>query len=262
MASSPTFTLLGARLRVASLARSRAFYAGVLGLEPHAGRPGELLLRLPGATRPLLTLVETPGAPPAPAEAPGLFHLAFLVPDRPALARVLRRLAEAQVPLAGLSDHGVSEAIYLSDPDGNGLEIYVDRPRAEWPSKAGKLEMYTRHLDVPNLLATDPAAGAAGLPSGTRLGHVHLRVGSLAEAERFFTGTLGLDVTVRGYPGALFFAADGYHHHVGANTWGVRPGATTAGAAGLDAVYVSAASATAPRTVLDPDGNRFEIAPP
>jgi len=262
MAASPSFTLLGARLRVASLSRAQAFYAGLLGLDPHAARPGELQLRAPGSALPLLTLVETPGAPPAPEDAPGLFHLALLVPDRPALARVLRRLTEAHVPLAGLSDHGVSEAIYLSDPDGNGLEIYADRPRTEWPGRPGQLEMYTRRLDVPNLLASDPASRAAGLPAGTRLGHIHLRVGNLAEAERFFTGTLGLDVTVRGYPGALFFAADGYHHHIGVNLWGVRPGAHATGAAGLDTVYVSAADATAARTVLDPDGNRFAIAPP
>jgi catechol 2,3-dioxygenase len=262
MSHSPSFTLLGARLKVASLGRSQAFYAGLLGLVPAVWRPGELTLRAPGGASPLLTLVETPGAAPAPEDAPGLFHLAFLVPDRPALARVLRRLAEKQAPIGGLSDHGVSEAIYLADPDGNGLEIYADRPRAEWPGRPGKLEMYTRPLDVPNLLATDPESRAEGLPAGTRIGHVHLRVGDLAEAERFFAGKLGLEVTVRGYPGALFFAADGYHHHIGANTWGVRPGARAAGAAGLDSVIVARAGLTAPQTFRDSDGARFDLTPP
>jgi catechol 2,3-dioxygenase len=261
MAASPTFQLLGARLRVASLARSSDFYAGILGLEPMASPPGELRLRVPGSAAPILELNEFPGIPAAPEDAPGLFHLAFLVPGRPALAAVLRRLAEAQWPIAGMSDHGVSEAIYLADPDGNGLEIYADRPAAAWPRRGARLDMYTRPLDLPGVLASDPAASAGGLPAGTRLGHVHVRVGDLVQAERFYAGELGLEVTVRTYPGALFFAADGYHHHIGANTWGVRAGARAGPSAGLAGVRAAVAGLPAARTILDADGIRFELEP-
>ena len=261
MAASSTVQLLGARLRVASLARSRDFYAGVLGLEPMASPPGELQLRVPGSAAPILVLNEFPGIPAAPEDAPGLFHLAFLVPGRPALAAVLRRLAEAQWPIAGMSDHGVSEAIYLADPDGNGLEIYSDRPTAAWPRRGARLDMYTRPLDLPGVLASDPTASAGGLPAGTRLGHVHVRVGDLVQAERFYAGELGLEVTVRTYPGALFFAADGYHHHIGANTWGVRAGARAGPSAGLAAVRAAVAGLPAARTVQDADGIRFELEP-
>jgi len=185
----------------------------------------------------------------------------LLVPDRPALARILRRLAEKRWPIEGLSDHGVSEAIYLSDPDSNGLEIYADRPRADWPAHGSKIEMYTKRLDVSDLLSTDPTASADGLPRGTRLGHVHVRVTNLNKAEPFYTGSLGLEVTVRDYPGALFFAADGYHHHVGANTWGVQPEANADQAAGLEAVSAAVPGLAAPRTLVDPDGIRFELSP-
>jgi len=253
------FTLLGARLRVASLRRSQGFYAGVLGLHVEPGKSGTLALRAAANGPGLLTLVESPGVPAAPEDAAGLFHLALLVPDRRSLALILRRLAETGWPIEGLSDHGVSEAIYLSDPDGNGLEIYADWPRVQWPQQDGKLAMFTRHLDVDRLLAEAPGKTSAGLPPGTRLGHVHLRVTNLAEAERFYAGELGLDVTVREYPGALFFAADGYHHHIGANTWHVRAGRPSTPHAGLIAVQALVPGLAAPRTASDPDGNTFEL---
>jgi catechol 2,3-dioxygenase len=261
MAAAPTFQLLGARLRVASLSSARDFYVGVLGLEPMDSMPGELRLRVPEAAAPILVLNEFPGIPAAPEDAPGLFHLAFLVPGRPGLAAVLRRLAEARWPIAGMSDHGVSEAIYLADPDGNGLEIYADRPRAAWPRRGDQLDMYTRRMDLPGVLASDPDSRAGGLPAGTRLGHVHVRVSDLVQAERFYAGELGLDVTVRTYPGALFFAADGYHHHIGANTWGVRAGARAGPSAGLAGVQAAVAGLPAARTVRDSDGTRFELMP-
>jgi catechol 2,3-dioxygenase len=150
------------------------------------------------------------------------------------LARSLWRLAVTRWPLDGASDHLVSEALYLSDPDGNGIEIYCDRPRAEWPRSDGQLRMATIPLDLDDLLGELgdlsarrglPAGGAdASAPpdtvaAGTRIGHVHLQVSELRPAEEFYSGVLGFDVTVRGYPGALFVSAGGYHHHIGLNTW-------------------------------------------
>lgn len=248
---------------MASLKRAEDFYCGVLGLRSQPAGPDdqERTLHTGPGELPLLALREVPGAPPAPQDAAGLFHLALLVPDRPALARVLLRLAERHWPLQGLSDHGVSEAAYLADADGNGLEIYADLPAGEWPRHNGALAMHTLPLDVPALLATAPEGQGAGLPPGTRLGHVHLRVRDLAAAERFYTRELPLKITVKSYPGALFFAADGYHHHIGVNTWGVRAPQPAAPHAGLAAVAAAVRGLDASRTVTDPDGNRFELQP-
>jgi catechol 2,3-dioxygenase len=259
---NPTFQLRSARLRVASLDRAGGFYAGVLGLAPGAAVANTLALHAPGQPEPLLTLVETPGAQPKPPGVPGLFHLALLVPERAALARVLLRLAEKRIPLQGLSDHGVSEAIYLADPDGNGLEIYADRPRAAWPTDDGQTVLFTRPLNLDALLATVPDQRAAGLPAGTTIGHVHLRVRSLEAAEAFYTGALGLAVIVRDIPGALFFGADGYHHHVAANLWG-RSASGAAGDvyAGLDAFDAGVRDLKAPRTLVDPEGVRINLTP-
>jgi catechol 2,3-dioxygenase len=174
---------------------------------------------------------------------------------------VLLRLIERRWPLQGLSDHGVSEALYLADADGNGLEIYADRPASEWPRRNGTLSMHTFPLNVSALLATIPDGHGAALPAGTRLGHVHLRVRDLPGAERFYTRELPLEVTVKGFPGALFFAADGYHHHIGANTWGVRSPQPAATHAGLASVVASVRGLEAARVATDPDGNRFELQP-
>lgn len=257
----PTFQFTSAQLRVASLDRAEAFYAGALGLLASRSVRGELVLRAAADSAPLLTLREIPGLASAPDDAPGLFHLALLLPTRTDLGRVLRRLAAQRTPLQGLSDHGVSEAIYLADPDGNGLELYSDRPRADWPQRAGKLTMFTRPLDVPNLLSASPDDRAAGLPAGTTLGHVHLRVASLPEAERFATTDLPLEVVTRDYPGAIFFSADGYHHHLATNTWGVRPAGTTANHAGLDSVQAVVSGLASPQTLTGPAGIVFQLQP-
>jgi catechol 2,3-dioxygenase len=162
-----------------------------------------------------------------------LFHLALLVPTRADLARALRRLAATGWRLSGASDHLVSEALYLSDPEGNGIELYRDRPRDEWPVAGGVLRMDTLPLDLGSLLSEDDGAHD-GMAAGTVLGHVHLQVADLASAEAFWVGALGFDVTVRGYPGALFASVGGYHHHVGMNTWaGVGAQRPPTGARGL-----------------------------
>jgi catechol 2,3-dioxygenase len=164
--------------------------------------------------------VGEPGATPRPRATSGLFHLAIVVPTRADLARALQRVAQAGWRLTGAADHLVSEALYLNDPEGNGIELYRDRPRDDWPVRDGVLQMDTLPLDLDGVLGELRREDAdAGMPRGTRIGHVHLNVGDLAAAEAFYSGALGFDVMVRGYPGALFVSAGGYHHHLGLNTW-------------------------------------------
>src|SRR5689334_5260794 len=183
----------------------------------------------------VVELVGDPDAPPRPRGTSGLFHLAILVPSRADLARALQRVAEGRWRLSGASDHLVSEALYLSDPEGNGIELYRDRPREEWPIRDGQLQMDTLPLDLDGVLGELRREDAAApMPPGTRMGHVHLNVGDLTATEAFYSGTLGFDVTVRGYPGALFVSAGGYHHHLGLNTWaGEGAPAAPAGTRGL-----------------------------
>ncbi len=170
---------------------------------------------------PLIELRGDSAAPLLNRRAPGLYHLAILVPTRTDLAFALARLAQARWPLEGASDHLVSEALYLSDPDGNGIEIYRDRPRADWPRAGDQLQMSTLPLALNDVVdeLRDASELQAEIPRGTRIGHVHLQVSELGEAESFYHGLLGFDVTVRAYPGALFVSAGGYHHHIGLNTW-------------------------------------------
>jgi catechol 2,3-dioxygenase len=211
-ALDPRTTVGTVSLTVSDLERSRHFYERVIGLVPASddafGAPGAPFLELHGDR----------SAPPLNRRATGLYHFAILMPTRADLARSLRRLAETRWPLDGASDHLVSEALYLSDPDGNGIEIYRDRPREQWPRREGHLEMATIALDLDGLLDESGEASTT-VPAGTTIGHVHLQVADLDQAERFYSGVLGFDVTVRGYPGALFVSAGGYHHHLGLNTW-------------------------------------------
>ena len=215
----PADSRLGAiRLRAGDVDRLRAFYETTIGLEALGADDGITTLGVDGS--PLVELVSEPGAPPRPPRSTGLFHLALLVPARADLARTLRRVVDSGWPLSGASDHLVSEALYLSDPEGNGIELYRDRPREEWPLADGSIEMATLPLDLQSLLGEPGGESAdASMPAGTILGHVHLQVADLGDAEAFWVDALGLDVTVRGYPGALFTSAGGYHHHVGLNTW-------------------------------------------
>jgi len=216
----PDTSMGSVRLTVSDLRQSGAFYERTLGLEARDQDDGTLALGVSGG-HPLIELRGNSTAPPLNRSATGLFHLAILMPSRRDLAFALARLAEARWPLDGASDHLVSEALYLSDPDGNGIEIYRDRPREEWRHSAGQLEMATLPLDLGSLLGD--LSGVDELqrlaPPGTEMGHVHLQVADLSDAESFYSGVLGFDVMVRGYPGALFVSAGGYHHHLGLNTW-------------------------------------------
>ena len=220
-------------LTVADLDRSLTYYTEALGFSM-LRRDGQTAI-LGAAETPLLALTELAGARPWPGYATGLYHFAILVPTRLDLARSLIHLLQVGLPFPGQADHAVSEALYLTDPDGNGIEIYRDRPRAEWSWRGDTVRMVTDPLDVRGILAEATAQPApwTGLPAGTRLGHMHLQVGDLAQAEEFYHGVLGFDITSH-FPGALFVSAGGYHHHLGLNIWQSRgAGPAPAGTAGL-----------------------------
>jgi len=233
----PAETAIGrVRLRVADVDALSAFYERVAGLGA-VEREGDVARVGPQGGRPPIELVSAPDAPSPPSFSTGLFHLAILVPDRAELARSLRRIAEAGWRLTGASDHLVSESLYLQDPEGNGIEIYRDRPRDQWDHERGELRMATLPLDLDGVLGElgPGEQDTDGMPAATKIGHVHLHVAGIPAAEAFYSGGVGLDVMVRSYPGALFLAAGGYHHHVGLNTWqseGAPP--PPEGALGLD----------------------------
>jgi catechol 2,3-dioxygenase len=233
------------RLRVADLDAMRSYYERTVGLAPSSS---------------LIELIEDVDAPPAPPGSTGLFHLAILVPDRPSLAQTVRRVLRSGERFTGASDHFVSEALYLRDPEGNGIEIYRDRPRSEWSyGPDGELEMGTVALDVNSVLTELPEGEDTGMPAGTTIGHVHLHVADLASSEAFYAGRLGLDVTVRSYPGALFLSRDGYHHHLGLNTWqgeGAPP--PPPGSRGLEDFELLLPDGDG-SVVTDPSGNRVRL---
>ena len=220
-ASLPPATRMGrVDLTVANADRERRFYREVIGL------PDEL---------DLVGFHEDPGAPAPDPHATGLFHMAILLPTRGDLALSLVRLGRAGWPLSGASDHLVSEALYLTDPEGNGIEIYSDRPRAQWPRARDEIRMDTLPLDLEDVLGElDGDPGDPGpVPAATVVGHVHLKVSDIAASEDFYTRVLGFDVMAH-MPSASFVSAGGYHHHVGMNVWHSRGGPAPApGALGL-----------------------------
>jgi catechol 2,3-dioxygenase len=209
-------------LVVSDLERSVAFYQDTLGFAVQSSGGGEATLGTSHG-RPLLRLEERLGARPRPPRTAGLFHVAILVPDRAALGRSLRRLDVRRWPLSGAADHLVSEAVYLSDPDGLGLEIYRDRPTPSWRREGSDVIMSTDPLDLDDV-AHEPGAESPwnGLAPDTTIGHVHLHVPDLDSAEAFYCRRIGFSPTLRRYPGALFVAAGAYHHHIGLNIWAGR----------------------------------------
>ncbi|MFN2564220.1 MAG: VOC family protein [Gemmatimonadaceae bacterium] len=217
----PDATHLGrVRLQVSDLERSLTYYGDVLGFRVLERSGGRATLGAHGDDRPLLELVERVGATPVPRRGRlGIYHFAILLPDRAALGRFIGHLGRIGAR-AGMSDHFVSEAVYLQDPDNLGIEVYADRPRSAWRHEGRQLAMATEPLDARSVAAA-AAAGEpwAGMPPGTVIGHVHLHVGDIDEATAFYHAGLGLDKVVWSYPGALFLSAGGYHHHLGTNTW-------------------------------------------
>lgn len=207
------------RLQVSDLDRSLLFYEGLLGFRVLARSARHALLAPRHGSTELVELHAPPGVVSAPTIGRlGLYHFAILLPDRAALGRILARLGEKGVS-PGMADHAVSEALYLTDPDGLGIEIYSDRPRNDWLRRGRELLMVTEPLDVESVLREGGGEPWNGMPEGTTIGHVHLHVGDLQHANEFYHAALGLDRMVWSYRGALFLAAGGYHHHLGLNTW-------------------------------------------
>jgi catechol 2,3-dioxygenase len=232
-------------LRVSDLERSRRFYEGILAFQLIEQEPGKVILG--GQDKlPLLELLEVPGAAPQPRRATGLYHVAILLPTRADLGRELLRLTSANWQI-GQGDHLVSEALYVSDPDGNGLELYRDRPRSTWQWNNGNVKMASDPVDISGLVAEGESIGDAWdvLPAGTRVGHIHLQIGDVKQAEHFYHTILGFDVVAH-MPAALFVSAGGYHHKIGLNTWqslGARP--TPATSVGLQSYVVAIPTAEA-----------------
>lgn len=230
---SPQTTLGPVHLTVADIERSLAYYTEGIGLERLAMGDGRLSLGVGG--RELLVLVEEPGTTPSVGHT-GLYHFALLVPTRRDLARWLAHAGREQIALVGLSDHFVSEAVYLSDPDGHGVEIYWDRPRDVWEGQVGQ-RMTTAPLDVGSLLAElgDPSSESFdGLSRQTVMGHVHLKAAEIPNTVAFYRDLLGLDLMAELASSAAFLSAGGYHHHIAANTWeSAGAGAPPEGSAAL-----------------------------
>lgn len=263
------------RLQVQDLDRSLAFYEQVLGLRLQSREGAQAVLTAHDDDAPLVELHADPSVQPVRGRGRlGLFHFAILLPDRAALGRFVAHLAVNGLR-AGASDHLVSEALYLSDPDGLGIEVYADRPREQWAHRDRQLAMATEPLDLDDVMSAAGGAPWTGMPRGTVMGHLHLHVGDIAEAAAFYHEALGLDKMVWEYPGALFLAAGGYHHHLGVNTWAA--GAPSAGvrdarlldwemvlpsAAALEATLKSLAAVDAQVERLDAEGNEAVVRDP
>lgn len=276
----PAETHIGyTHLSVASLDRALDFYERQLGL--HVIQREGATVTLSASHQPHIILTEKPGANPKPGRAIGLYHVAIRLPSRAALARVFARLIQERYPFGGFSDHAVSEALYLSDPDGNGLELYRDRPRSEWPRQGDQIAMTTAPLDLDDLLGElrHDNNGWQGIDPQTDIGHVHLHVSSLERAHAFYVDLLGMDLVADWRThGALFVSAGGYHHHLGLNTWAgaAKPPTNTLGLLEYALVLPDAGSVAALQgrlttagqpveagedgfTVLDMDGNRVRV---
>jgi catechol 2,3-dioxygenase len=215
----PTLSVGSVALAVSDPSRSADFYERVLGLGV-VSREGDRVGLGGSAEHPLLELTGIAAPAPAPPGRTGLFHVAWLHPSRAALADTVRRIARAGWPIDGASDHGVSEALYLSDPDGLGIEVYADRPRAQWqrPASGRGVNMVTLPLDVEDLLAQSLEEPSGEMPPDAVVGHVHLKVSDVPRARAFYRDALGFEEQAL-LPSAAFLSAGGYHHHVGLNSW-------------------------------------------
>lgn len=219
----PEATRLGpVHFQVSDIQRSVTFYRDVLGMTPIEVSDTGARMVTPGAAEPLVVLRTAPGTVRRKKGTFGLFHVALRLPDPASLGRFIAHLEAWGVPL-GTADHRVSEAVYLSDPDGLGIEVYVDRPRDSWQYLDREVVMTTEPLDIQELIAAADGVPWTGMPSGTIVGHVHLHVGDLDAATTFYGTALGFDLTATNYPGARFFSAGGYHHHLGTNVWAPGP---------------------------------------
>jgi len=277
----PDATRVGAvHLQIDNLQRSLEYYREVLGLHLLERAVESAGLGAQGSDRPLVWLHARAGVKPAPRRgAFGLYHFAILLPHRAALGQFAEHLSQTGVRV-GMADHLVSEALYLTDPDGLGIEVYADRPRNNWQYRDRELAMTTAPLDIDSVIAAAGGNVWNGVPIGTTMGHMHLHVGNLEAADAFYHRALGFDKTVWSYPGALFFSAGGYHHHLGTNTWSPGPAATdddarllewellvpsqedaVAAARSLGAAGYGTKTAGTGWTTADPWGTRLRITP-
>lgn len=239
-------------LTVNDLEQVAAFYHTAVGLET-IRQDGDTI-RLGAGDTTLLELWRDRQARRRSSREAGLFHTAFLLPSRAALAHWIAYAIERRLPVAGASDHDVSEAIYLTDPEGNGVEIYADRPASTWRWQNGLVHMDTKPLDIHAVLTEAQDKTWHGAPDGTRVGHVHLQVGAIEAAEDFYIRQLGLDVTCR-YPGGTFYATDGYHHHIATNIWNSRgAGRRSFPATGLAEIVLTTARPRSGTQPTDTDG--------
>lgn len=231
-------------LTVRDRAALTAWYSRVLGLKVLAETDKATSLGAADNT-PIVTLVSEPAAKLASRRSPGLYHIAVLLPTRADLGRWLRHTAELGLRLQGAADHLVSEAVYLADPEGNGIEVYRDRSKPEWPFVNGQLKMDNAPLDGAGIVGDADREGKVwtGAPAGTTVGHIHLKVADLEETRAFYNGVLGFDIMVGTYPSALFVSAGGYHHHIGLNVWESAGGKREAGATGLRSAVITTTAA-------------------
>jgi len=238
------------------------FYHSVVGLEV-IGRDGETVT-LGAKGRPLLVIEKDGAARPDDPRSAGLFHTAFLLPTRADLGRWIRHAAQNGIRLDGASDHLVSEAIYLTDPEGNGIEIYSDRKREEWPMNGSEVAMATERLDLADVARAVPAndAGWQGAPENSVVGHVHLRVGDPRQAQDWWQEALGLDTMARYGPSAVFLSSGGYHHHIGANSWqSAGAGRRDPSRTGLNWVEMRSSTASEASGLEDPWGTVIRVVP-
>ncbi|MDK8181914.1 VOC family protein [Paenibacillus sp. UMB4589-SE434] len=264
-------------LLVADLENMTRFYRDVIGFKIAEQHAQKVTFTADGR-KPLLVLEQREGLILKPQRTTGLYHFAILLPERADLARALLHLAEQKTPMQGASDHGFSEALYLSDPEGNGIEIYADRPRSDWEGRVEQVGT-TEALQVEDLLrAAEGNESWLGLPEQTIIGHIHLHVGNLKEADRFFVGQLGFKIEMSMADHALFIAAGGYHHHIGLNTWAgtERPPANSTGlylysllfpdlavlnqtVSRLQQLGIPVDTSALHPTIIDPTGSRIEL---
>ena len=229
--------------------RVSAFYREALGLQTID--TGGRVTRLGAGGKLLLELHEDRGARPRGRRDAGLFHTAFLLPSRGDLGRWIEHAGQTGVAVQGASDHLVSEAVYLADPEGNGVEIYADRPATEWRRVDGVIEMTTEHLEIEPIVAAGGGRKWSGMPAGGFVGHIHLQVGDVTAAEDFYSTALGFDLTYR-VPGASFYSTGGYHHHLATNSWSSRGALVRAeGATGLKGFEIVATSDAAKDALRD-----------
>jgi catechol 2,3-dioxygenase len=244
-------------LRVRDLDRMVAYYVGRLGLV-ETGKEGNTVTLAPADELFHLDLVHEPNAPQRPYPCRGLYHFALVVPSRAALGAIFRYLLEQREPFEGMADHLVSEALYIRDPELNGIELYRDRPKAEWPHLPdGRLRMASDPIDADGIL--ESADTSSTLDAGTRFGHIHMHVRDLDDAERFYELELGLN-RMAAIPGALFYAAGDYHHHVGANTWAPDAIVPTGATGLIDYTFRVPGGWDGPDELTDPTGATLRIA--